>query len=280
MTGIWVILGVVAVAALAAWIHAGRRLRRRRRWLARRLTAPQHGAISRHWPLWSHLPADLRARIEGLTLAFLDEKSFEACGGMTAVTADMQLTIAAQACLLVAGRSLDDYQPLRSVLVYPDAFTVKDEWGVEDLRLGESWDAGSIVLAWESVRHADRDPADGLNLVLHEFAHQIDQPQHAGEVLPESEVTPECGLISATLHGAWEEFREIVRRRLPTVIDPYGAESPAEFFAVLTEVFFERPRRLHREDPELYAELRNVYQLDPAAWIAARTRPLASIPET
>lgn len=266
MTGVWIVLGVVALAVLAASLHAAARARRRRRLAARRLTAAEQSRLAELFPLWRRVPAELRGRVEALLQVFLDEKVFEACGGLPGITRDMQLAIAAPACLLVANRSLDEYRHLRSILVYPDAFRVKDEWGVEDIRLGESWGAGSVVLAWQSVLAGDRHPEDGLNVVLHEFAHQLDQVDGAGDGVPELDAAADYGRWSAAFQAAFEEFREVVRRRQPTVIDDYGAESPAEFFAVVSETFFERARQLRREDPELYQELRRFYGMDPAEW--------------
>jgi hypothetical protein len=266
MTGVWIVLAVVAVAVAAAWLHAAMRARRRRQLAVCRFTAAERARLAELFPLWRRVPADLRERVEALMQVFLDEKIFEPCGGLLEITRDMQLAIAAPACLLVANRSLDDYRHLRSVLVYPDAFRVKDEWGVEDLRLGESWGAGSVVLAWHSVLAGDRHPDDGLNVVLHEFAHQLDQVDGAGDGVPELTESADHGRWSAAFRPAYDEFREVVRKRQPTVIDDYGAESPAEFFAVVTETFFERARELRDEDPELYQELRRCYGMDPAEW--------------
>ena len=266
MIGVWLILAAVLVAALVAAIHASRRTRRRRELMSRRLSPEQRERLAELFPLWLRIPGDVRDRVEGLMQVFLDEKNIEPCGGVREITDDMQLAICAPACLLVACRSLDDYRRLRSVLVYPDAFVVRDEWGIEDVRLGESWGAGSVVLAWKSVLGGDRNPEDGLNVVLHEFAHQLDQADGSGDGVPVLDEAQDYGRWSSAFRPAFEEFCEVVKKGQPSVTDEYGATNPAEFFAVVTETFFERAVKLKREEPELYRELERFYGLDPAAW--------------
>lgn len=266
MTGLWIVLAVLAVAAVAAGIHGSVKRRRRRELMERRLTPAERERLAELFPLWRDIPGEVREKVEALMSVFLGEKNFEACGGVEEVSSDMQLAIAAPACLLIANRSIDDYHRLRSVLVYPDAYVVKDEWGIEDVRLGESWGAGSVVLAWKSVLAGDRNPEDGLNVVLHEFAHQLDQADGAGDGVPELEDGEEYGRWSAAFRPAYEEFREVVRKGEPSVIDEYGATNPAEFFAVVTETFFERAKKLKFEEPELYEELRRFYGMDPVEW--------------
>lgn len=266
MTGVWVVVFVVLVAAAAAWIHATGRARRRRKLMQRGLTDEQRQRIGELFPLFRKMPGEVRQRVESLVPVFLDEKVLEPCGGVEEVTEDMRLAIAAPACLLVAYRSIDDYASLRSVLIYPDAFRVKDEWGEEDVRLGESWGSGSVVLAWESVLAGDRHPEDGLNVVLHEFAHQLDQEDGLPDGLPELDFGHDAGKWSAAFLPAYEDLKAALRSGCRTVLDDYGAESPAEFFAVATETFFERARELRKEEPDLYQELRRFYGMDPAEW--------------
>lgn len=197
---------------------------------------------------------------------FLAEKNFEACGGLPEVTEEMRLAIAAPACLLIARRPNDYYERLRSILVYPDVFTVRDEWGMEDERLGESWGTGSVVLSWESVLQGDRNPEDGLNVVMHEFAHQLDQADGAADGVPPLEDGEDFGRWSRAFLPAFDDFCERVAAGQRTVLDDYGAESPAEFFAVATETFFERATEMKLEEPTIYAELSAFYGMDPASW--------------
>jgi hypothetical protein len=266
VTGIWLVLGLVLVAAAAAWLHATARKRRRRKLMQRRLSAEERECLGRRFPLFRVMPEEVRERLETLVPVFLDEKVFEPCGGLEEVTPEMRLAIAAPACLLVAYRSIDDYASLRSVLVYPDAFQVKDEWGEDDVRLGESWGSGSVVLAWQSVVDGDAHPEDGLNVVLHEFAHQLDQEDGVADGVPELDFRHDHGRWSAVFLPAYEDFKAALRSGCRSVLDDYGAESPAEFFAVATETFFERARELRKQEPELYQELSRFYGMDPAEW--------------
>jgi Mlc titration factor MtfA (ptsG expression regulator) len=266
MTGLWILLGGLLVVAVFVFWHAGRRERRRRKLRAGRLDARQRAIVAEHFPLWEEIPDEIRAATEGWMRVFLDEMNFEACGGLPEVTEEMRLAIAAPACLLVARRPRNYYERLRSILIYPDAFTVKDEWGMDDVRLGESWGHGSVVLAWETVKQGDLNPEDGLNVVLHEFAHQLDQDDGAADGVPELDEGEDYGQWSQAMLPAFDAFCEKVNAGKRSVLDDYGAESPAEFFAVATETFFERAKGLKREEPEVYAELEKFYGMDPAGW--------------
>ncbi len=264
--GHWLLLGgLLAVVLVVLW-HSGRVKRQRRQLRASRLTEEQRAIVIEYFPLWEEIPEEIRMETEGWMQVFLAEKSFEACGGLEEVTLEMRLAIAAPACLLIARRPQDYYERLRSILVYPDAFTVKDEWGDEGVNLGESWGTGSVVLAWQSVKQGDGNPEDGLNVVLHEFAHQIDQEDGAADGVPEMEEVSDYGKWSRAFLPAYTEFCERVNKGKRTVMDDYGAENPAEFFAVATETFFERAKGLKREEPEIYAELVKFYGMDPGEW--------------
>jgi Mlc titration factor MtfA (ptsG expression regulator) len=255
MTGLLILLGgLIIVGAFVFW-HEGRAERLRRKLRSVRLDDRQRAIVIEHFPLWEEIPA-----------VFLAEKSFEPCGGLGEITEEMRLAIAAPACLLIARRPQDYYERLRSILVYPDAFTVKDEWGIEDVRLGESWGTGSVVLAWQTVKQGDLNPEDGLNVVLHEFAHQLDQEDGAADGVPELKEMTDYGKWSQAFLPAYDAFCERVNAGKRSVLDDYGAESPAEFFAVATETFFERAKGLKREEPEIFAELVKFYGMDPSEW--------------
>lgn len=266
MSGLWIFLtGLALVFLLVLW-H-GRRVRGERDRLRRQgLTDNERAVVEKRFPLWKKIPADIRRDAEGWMRVFMSEKALEPCGGLEEVTEEMKLAIAAPACLLIARRPMDYYERLRTILVYPDAYVVRDEWGMEDIRLGESWGTGSVVLAWSSVLAGDANPEDGLNVVLHEFAHQIDQEDGAADGVPEMEEPEDYGRWSSALMPAYEAFCERVAAGKKTVMDDYGAESPAEFFAVATETFFERAEAMKREEPELQAELVRFYGMDPAEW--------------
>jgi len=200
----------------------------------------------------------------------LAEKSFEGCGGLT-LTDEIKLTIAGQACLLLLHRETDIYPNVDSILVYPSAYRVPTEQydGLvvvqeDQTRLGESWQRGLVVLAWDHVLSGAAQPCDGQNVVLHEFAHQLDSEDGV------MNGTPDLGArarFTSWAHVLGDEFAELSERLhagRSSDIDPYGATNPAEFFAVLTEMFFEKPRALKRRHAELYAELAEFYKQDPA----------------
>ena len=268
---------VVAVVLLAigvlAWLIATPlwRARRRAAHMARPLAPGAVAAVDRNVPAVRNLPPELRARLESLMNAFLAEKQFIGCNGLV-VSDEIRATIAALACLLVLGRR-GHYDELHSILVYPAAFwvedEVEDEAGVVEQRRrvlsGEAWDSSRIILSWDDVLEAAHAPGEGYNVALHEFAHYLDAE---GLGLPAGHRT-----IADWAEGLAVEFQSLldaVDRGEYTFLDPYAAEDEAEFFAVATEDFFERPVELRAAHPRLYAMLQEFYALDPAAWGARR----------
>ena len=244
--------------------------RRREALLEQPLTAEERAVLDKNVPYLAALSAADRSELEGLVRIFVAEKHFEGCGGLE-LSDEIKLTIAAQACLLLLHRKTDIYPNVESILVYPSAYRVPTEQhdGLvvldgDQARLGESWQRGLVVLSWDHALSGAAQPHDGQNVVLHEFAHQLD-----GEDGPMNG-TPELGArarYTAWAHVLGHEFDELSQRLHAgrrTDIDPYGATNPAEFFAVVTEMFFEKPRALKRKHAELYAELVGFYQQDPA----------------
>ena len=228
--------------------------------------------VERNVPLFSRLTDEERQALLGHARVFLEEKSFEGAGGLE-VTDEIRVTIAAQACIPLLG--LDDaadyYPRLRSIVVYPSTYMARREahdGGVvhegHDVRLGESWTDGAVVLAWDSVRSGAADPRDGHNVVLHEFAHQLDQEDGGSDGTPELP-WGRYASWARVLSEHYLELRRETRKGKRTVMDDYGATNEAEFFAVATETFFEKPQQLERKLPELYDELRRYFGQDPAA---------------
>ena len=265
MTGIWLILGALAVVLLVGGLHAGSKRRRRAALRATPLRTEERALLMTKVPLYASLPDERRDKLDGTMQVFLREMSFEACG-VPEITGEMRLVIASQACLLLLESGYDDFGHLRSILIYPDAYVVKDEFGMEDVRLGESWDTGSVVLSWQSVRQGTRNPEDGLNVVLHEFAHQIDQVDGEADGLPILKRRGDYRAWSEAFGASYDLLCERVNRGERTVLDDYGATNPAEFFAVATETFFEKPDQLDREHPDVYEELERFYGLSPLSW--------------
>lgn len=248
-------------------VRAVIRRSRRKHLLTQRLTEEERKELVREFVLFGCLPIAIRDKLEGLMHIFMAEKSFEACGGVDEVTLHMRQVIAAQACILLVNRKHDYYRKLRSILVYPSAYKVRDEHGEESVRLGESWTSGSVILAWSSVKSGGRDDGDGHNVTIHEFAHQLDQLDGAGDGLPELHGRRAYREWAHVFSVSFAKFQKKLEKRKRTVIDAYGGANPAEFFAVATETFYEKPEKLKKEYPEVYEQLKQYYQVDPVTWL-------------
>lgn len=260
------VLLVLSVAFLVIQKLEASRIKRRQHLHTKRLTAEQREALGNDFVLYTRLPDDLRDDLEGLMHVFIEEKSFEACGGLEEVTGHMQRVIAAQACILLLRSPHHYYSKLRSILLYPEAYRAPGQNGGEDVRLGESWGTGSVILSWGSVVSGGRNPDDGHDVTIHEFSHQLDQADGAGDGVPILTSNGAYHAWAAAFKPAFEIFQKRVEAGKKTVIDDYGAENPAEFFAVATETFYEKPQQLKKKYPELYAQLVSYYGVDPGEW--------------
>ncbi len=224
-------------------------------------------------PLYKRLPEEDRRELKGLIQVFLAEKNFEGCGGFV-ITDEVRLPIAAQACILLLHRKPRFYPGLSSIIIYPDEYCAPfrdvDESGVvtewTDRLSGESRQEGSIVLSWKDVTGEGLKLREAYNVVLHEFAHQLDAEDGitAGARLAE-DAGQSCAMFEI-LEQAHRRLRYDVRRGRVTALDPYGEESLEEFFAVATELFFERPTALRVWDSGLFAGLVRYYRQNPAEW--------------
>jgi len=246
-----------------------------RHWRRARVAArpfPEHWLeiLDRGVPLYARLDGPDRIALQRHVQVFLAEKHFEGCGGVV-LTDDITVTIASQACLLLLHRATDYYPTVRSILVYPTTYVAPvvdetDDWlvteGHED-REGEAWEHGVVVLSWADVQADTADATSGRNLVLHEFAHQLDMEDGSPDgapIMPRAKYEAWQRVMSA----AYARLQRDVKRRRRTVIDDYGAMDPAEFFAVVTEHFFEQPAELRDAEPALYEQLASYYGHDPA----------------
>ncbi|MFK7911841.1 MAG: zinc-dependent peptidase [Akkermansiaceae bacterium] len=266
MMPIFILLGCVAFVFLFFAARATLTHKRRKELLKLRLAEPQRIALTKDFPLFERLPDDVRDELEGIMHVFIDEKSFEPCGDFESVSEHMQLVIAAQACLLLVNRKHDYYRALRSILLYPTAYKARNEHGEHDVRLGESWGSGSVVLAWDSVVAGGVNEEDGHHVTLHEFAHQLDQVDGSADGVPELTGSGSYREWSSVFSKAYDKFTRKVDRGKRTVIDDYGATNPAEFFAVATETFYEKPKQLSKHYPEVYKQLKDYYKVDPLEW--------------
>jgi Mlc titration factor MtfA (ptsG expression regulator) len=211
---------------------------------------------------------------------FLSEKRFEGCAGLE-INDEIRVTIGAQACLLLLHRKTDYFPRLLTVLVYPSTYLVNEQrpvnaeiWEEGEMpRLGEtSRTAGSMVLAWDAVKSGAADPSDGKNIALHEFAHQLDYENFAADGTPALMTRQQQLSWREVMRTEFASLRAAEETGIPTLLDSYGATNAAEFFAVSTEAFFERPFMLRAEHPRLYAELQNYFNQNPVEFSAERMR--------
>jgi len=246
---------------------------RRKRLRQQAFPAAWQVVLHRRVPYYRLLPSDLQAQLRGHIQVFIAEKEFIGCAGLE-ISEEIRVTIAAQACLLILNRKTDYYPKLERILVYPSAFVVKkqevDEAGVlseyRDALSGESWGDGQVVLSWEDTVEDARFFGDGRNVVIHEFAHQLDQEKGAATGAPILARADHYRPWSEALGAEYEHLRRQADAELDTLFDYYGAENPAEFFAVITEVFFEQPQEMAAMHPELYRQLKIFYRVDPLSW--------------
>jgi MtfA peptidase len=264
----------VLVAVASAWLWAEPLARHWRRARIRRQAFPPawRRTLRERWPLFQRLPVDLQMRIKKEAQVLLAEVPFIGCAGLR-VTDEMRVLVAAQAALLLAGRP-GGFRRLTQVLLYPGAFVVQravtDGHGItQDARralAGESWQQGQVILSWQDVLEGAASADDGHNVVIHEFAHQLDTANGPANGAPFLPGPIERRRWQAVMTHEFEALRARVDRGESGLIDPYGASEPAEFFAVVSELFFERPAELAREHPALYREFARCYRIHPLAW--------------
>ena len=269
------VLLLVATLALIAWLLREPLFAewRRRRVMRQPFPPEWREILRRRVPYVRSMPADLQLQLKKRIQVFLAEKSFIGCAGLV-VTEEMRVTIAAQACLLLLNRRTDYFAELRQILVYPGAFIVdsvrSDGAGVlQDQRrvlAGESWSQGQVILSWDDTVDGAATPDDGRNVVIHEFAHQLDQQNGRANGAPWLPGRVRRARWSRVFGDAFAELQQRVAQGSPTLLSDYGATDPAEFFAVASEVFFEQPALLAAQHPALYGELSAFYRINPLSW--------------
>jgi len=239
--------------------------------------------LLRRYSMYSRLPPADRRELEGHIHVFLAEKRFEGCGGQE-ITDEVRVLIAAQACLLLLHRDTDCYPLLHSILVYPSSYIAKTWHWEKDgrtitegdqLRGGESWPHGTVVLAWDGAIAGAVELNKNRNLVIHEFAHQLDEEDGVADGAPLLsgsnlwQIHHRYQAWAKVLSAEFHQLRLAAEDGRETVLDTYGAQNPAEFFAVATECFFEKPGQLKERHPALYAELKEFYRQDPLLYAPA-----------
>ncbi|NEU78874.1 M90 family metallopeptidase [Nostoc sp. UIC 10630] len=268
---VFIIIGLIIAGIVANPIL----VKRRRDRLKHRPFPPLwNSIIENNLPIYLCLSPDEIRRLQGHIQVFLAEKQFIGCRGLQ-VTEEMKLTLAAVACLLLLNERGQYFPRLRSILIYPKAYFVEEttaigKYVVEErrvARLGESWTNDQLVLSWEQVKHDIDNWSDGSNVVLHEFAHQLDQEDGKAEGVPILQSNSDYTIWAKVMTEEYQQLCNDVLQGAKTVMDSYGATNPAEFFAVATETFFEKPHQLLSKHPALYEQLQRYYQLDPVQWV-------------
>jgi Mlc titration factor MtfA (ptsG expression regulator) len=221
-------------------------------------------------PLFDGLAADELARLKDLAGQLLDDKDVHGAGGQE-IDDKVRLTIAAQACLPILNLGVDYYRGWSEIIVYPAEFVplreYTDEAGVVHQSrhplAGESWLGGPLILSWADADYVE--DGTGVNVVIHEFAHKLDMLNGDANGYPPLHTDMRRQTWARVFTSAYEDFRRRVNGGEETVIDPYAAENPGEFFAVLSEVFFAIPAVLLAEYQLAYEQLSLFYRQDPAA---------------
>lgn len=270
MDGSWVLLALIMLGVFTYYAWPYYRLRQV---ISAPFPAEWRAIIRRNVPTYRYLPTDLQHQLQRLVKQFIHQKEFTGCNGLV-MTDEIKVTIAASACLLLLNRKTDVFGGLRYILVYPSAFSVpresEDEAGLRHAYpahlLGESWANGKVILSWEDVLKGNQDRHDGMNLVLHEFAHQLDSEAGAVNGAPVLANKKRYQRWADVFQREFQALQQAVLQGDYTLLDYYGATNPAEFFAVVTEVFFEQPQAMQQLHPELFSELKHYYKVDPRDW--------------
>ncbi len=230
--------------------------------------------LQKNLSIYLRLPSGLKQKLRQQIKLFLAKKKFYGCAGLE-ITEEIRVTIAAEACILTLKRPTSRYNTLQSILVYPGAFRKSNDlvrdMGVETKKnvdlLGESWPNGKVILSWDNVEKDAIDTVGGHNVALHEFAHQLDfEGGAAGNGAPELIGRGSYQRWAQVFSNAYVSLCQEKSADLKEVLDKYGTSNPAEFFAVATEAFYERPQALQQQHPELYQQLQKYYRVNPIEW--------------
>jgi Mlc titration factor MtfA (ptsG expression regulator) len=259
------ILGLLTTLVLPAYLL--------KRAIARPFPAHFSKILRKNIPVYSRMPVELQMQLKRLIKQFLHEKKFLGCDGF-AITDEVRLTIAGKASMLLLNRPTRVYPDLKMVLVYPSAFIApRIETGLGGIVThgnqtlsGESWSDGRVILAWDHIQKNNGNIADGHDVVLHEFAHQLDSESGSTNGAPRLKNKVRYQRWAETMSHEFSLLQQAVETQTESVIDYYGATNPAEFFAVATETFFEKTTLLAYYHPRLFEQLRAYYQVDPRDW--------------
>ncbi len=228
--------------------------------------------LEKQWPIYSRLPEDLRNQLEQLTLIFLERIEIRGVEGLE-ITDEIRVLTASQACILLINQKSFFPNKLRSVVIRPRGYTATQHesyGGITSEKkiqvLGQSWENGLVVLSWDNTKTGARNARDGRNLVIHEFAHQLDQADGQADGTPILGSPEQYAKWRKVCSRVFGDLQRKIEEGEKTLIDEYGATNPAEFFSVVTEIFFEKPFYLKKRRPELYQLFQEYYQVDPLSW--------------
>lgn len=266
------LLVLIVIALIAVAVFAWPRYKLRKV-LAEPFPDEWRRILARNLPVYRRMPTDLQLQLKQRIKQFVHEKHFAGCAGLE-MNDEMRITIAASACLLLLNRKTSVYPGLKYILVYPNAFLVAregvDESGLAAVHhrslLGESWSNGKVILSWEDVIRGTRDSVDGANVALHEFAHQLDHESGSTNGAPFLGSASGYRRWARVLTAEFESLQRAAYNGDQTLLDHYGATEPAEFFAVVTETFFEQPQALKEQHAALYGQLQGYFRVDPTDW--------------
>jgi Mlc titration factor MtfA (ptsG expression regulator) len=224
-------------------------------------------------PLYARLPADLQLRLRQDMLVFMAEKPFLGCAGLR-VTDEMRVMVAAFACMLLLGARHGYYPELQRILLYPDTFVARHQQVADDgvhsdgvlALVGQSWAQGQVLLSWSDVLQGAQDAASGNNVVIHEFAHQLDQSKGYANGAPPLKNRQAYRCWSMVMKAEFDALHHQLEAGEEGLIGAYAATNPAEFFAVCSELFFERGAELAAQYPLLFKELSTYYRINPLSW--------------
>ena len=271
-----VLFGLAAIPIIAWLVWLGRRRfkkLKRAKLRAQPLSTFALDILNRKVGIYSQLPDDLKRELHGHINVFLAEKQFFGCNELE-VSDEMRVTVAGLACILLLNRPATYFPGFSSIMMYPDTYIATEVTYDGDLqvsrattRAGESWHRGPVVLSWQDVLRGAANPGDGYNVVLHEFAHKLDEENNGTNGQPVLGEREHYGEWAKVLGREYEALKHRTASGKNHVLDDYGLTSPPEFFAVATESFFEKSAAMKEQLPDLYAQLRVFYRLDPADWV-------------
>lgn len=273
-TVLFLFITIGALLLVLAWFHLRKKMKlvRRKRLRTQPLSKDQIHLLQKNVPLYSRLSDELQADLIGNIQIFLDEKEFYGRAGLE-VTEEMRLTIAGNACMLLLNRGNNCFPGFKTILIYPGTYRAMQQHREGHMvsehmshRAGESWHRGPVILAWDNVLFGSRKQGDGFNVVLHEFAHKLDEENSVVDGAPKLSSSEDYREWARVFRKDYDTFVQEIQQHPDQAIDDYGATSPPEFFAVCTESFFEKPHLLKEFWPDLYQQMVSYYQVDPVAW--------------